>query len=182
MANSIVWTWFRKKHTCLYKGLTVDSACQSRNYSMKSKKLSLDLQDRIVIRHIHIGKGIHLEYWKFPRAQWPPSLGNWKKYETIQPLPRADRATKLRHRARRTLVRKVTKNPKPTDIATEFLSGDGRICQKDNSLDSTSSIWALLETDGPEKKAHYSTTEVCEKAHEKQKIRQNILWSDETNI
>ena len=33
-----------------------------------------------------------------------------------------------------------------------------------------------------EKKAHDSMPGVCKKAHERQRMRQKILWSDETKI
>jgi hypothetical protein len=48
---------------------------------------------------------------------------------------------KLSNRAKRTLVREVTKNPMTTDRTT-----DGRTCQKDNSLYSTSPVWAEWES------------------------------------
>ena len=44
-----------------------------------------------------------------------------KKYGTTQTLPTAGCLTKLSNRARRTLVREVTKNPMTTDRTTEFL-------------------------------------------------------------
>ena len=50
VANSIVWTWFWKKHTCLSKVPQLTE--QSRIYTMKFKKLSVDLWDRIVVRHV----------------------------------------------------------------------------------------------------------------------------------
>jgi hypothetical protein len=51
VVNSIDGTWFGKAHTCLYKGPTVDSACQSKNQAMRSKELYVELRDRIVSRH-----------------------------------------------------------------------------------------------------------------------------------
>ena len=48
-----------------------------------------------------------LEYWKFPRAQWSPSLWNSKKYNQ----PRAGHSTKLSNQAGRTLIRELPKNP-----------------------------------------------------------------------
>ena len=47
-----------------------------------SKELFVELRERIVRRH-RSGNGIKqfLECWKFPRAQWAPSLGNGKNME-----------------------------------------------------------------------------------------------------
>uniref|UniRef100_A0A8C4N6G9 Uncharacterized protein n=1 Tax=Eptatretus burgeri TaxID=7764 RepID=A0A8C4N6G9_EPTBU len=58
-----------------------------------------------------------------------------------------------------------------TDGTTECFGRDGRTCQKDNSLCSTSQIEALLESGqmeaSPEKKAHVSTPRGCKKACER---------------
>jgi hypothetical protein len=74
------------------------------------------------MRHIS-GEGIKqlVECSKFPRAQWSPSLGNVKKVELNKTLHRVGLLTKWSNRARRTLVREVTKNPLNTDRTTEFL-------------------------------------------------------------
>ena len=81
-SNSIDWTWFGKAHTCLYKGPTVDSACQSKNQAMRSKELSVELRDRIVSRH-RSGEGTKtfLQYWRSPRTQWHPSFLNGRSLE-----------------------------------------------------------------------------------------------------
>ena len=59
----------------------------------------------------------------------------------------------------------------PSDRTTEFLGWDGRTCQKDNSLYSTSPIWALWESGQaeatPDKKAHGRTPGVREKYFER---------------
>ena len=51
VVNSIDWTLFGKAYTCLYKGPTVDGACQRKNQAMRSKELSVELRDRIVSSH-----------------------------------------------------------------------------------------------------------------------------------
>ena len=44
------WVCLKLAGECI-EGPTVDSACQSSNYTMKSKELSVDLRERIVMRH-----------------------------------------------------------------------------------------------------------------------------------
>jgi hypothetical protein len=48
----------------------------------------------------------------------------WKKFGTAKTLPRAGRPVNLSNRARRAVVREVTKKPMVT--LTELLCGDGR--------------------------------------------------------
>ena len=50
VVNSIDWTLFGKAHTRLYKGPTVDSACQQKP-SHEVEGIALELLDRIVSRH-----------------------------------------------------------------------------------------------------------------------------------
>ena len=112
VANSIDWTRFRKKHTFLYKGPTVDSACQSRNSTMKSKELFVELRDRIVRRH-RSGEGYEVisRVLKIPKSTVSSIMRKWKEYGTTQTLPRAGHPTKLSNQARRTLVREGNNNP-----------------------------------------------------------------------
>ena len=90
----------------------MDSACQSRNSTMKSKGLSVELRDRIVRRY-RSGEGYKTisRALKVPKSTVSSIIRNRKEYGTIQTVPRAGR---LSNRARRTLVRKVTKNPMTT--------------------------------------------------------------------
>ena len=107
---------------------------------MRSKELSVELQDRIVSRHRSGEK-----YQTSSAALKVPkntvsSILKWKKFGTTKTLPRAGRPVKLGNRRRRALVREVTKKPMVTDRAPEFLCGDGRIFQKYNHLCSTPPI------------------------------------------
>ncbi|KAK3564277.1 hypothetical protein QTP86_011998 [Hemibagrus guttatus] len=77
----------------------------------KSKELSIDLRDRIVLRH-RPREG----YRKIPPALKVPmsTVGSiiriWKKFGTTRTLPRAGRSPKPSDQGRWTLVREVTKN------------------------------------------------------------------------
>ena len=79
---------------------------------MKSKELSVELHDRIVRRYRY-GEGYKTisRVFKVPKNTVSSIIRKWKEYGTTQTLPRAGRPTKLSNRARRTLVREVTKNP-----------------------------------------------------------------------
>ena len=71
---------------------------------MRSQELSVELSDRIVLRH-RSGEG----YQKMSEALKVFIL-KWKKFGTNKTLPRAGRPAKLSNRGRRALVREVTKN------------------------------------------------------------------------
>jgi hypothetical protein len=83
---------------------------------MRSKELSVELQDRIVSRH-RSGEG----YQKMSAALKVPEntvvsiILKWKKFGTTKTLPTAE----LGSRGRRALVKEMTKNPMVT--LTEFL-------------------------------------------------------------
>ena len=115
VVNLIDWTWFGKAHTCLYKGPTVDSACQSKTQIMRLKELSVELWDRIVSRQSS-GEGYQKmsAALKVPKNTVASILLKWKKFGTTNTLPRAGRPGKLSNRRRRALVREVTKNPMVT--------------------------------------------------------------------
>ena len=81
---------------------------------MRSNELSVELRDRIVLRH-RSGEG----YQNISAALEVPknilaSILKWKKFGTTNTLPRAGRLAKLSIRGRRVLVREVTKNQKVT--------------------------------------------------------------------
>ena len=80
---------------------------------MKSKELSVELQDRIVRRSGEGYKTIS-RVLKVPKSTVSSIIRKWKEYGTTQTLPRAGCPTKLSNWARRTLVREVTKNPMTT--------------------------------------------------------------------
>ena len=71
---------------------------------------------------------------KVPKNTVSSIILKWKKFVTTNTLPRGGRPAKLSNRGRRALVREVTKSLMVTDIALEFLCGDGKTFQKDNHL------------------------------------------------
>ena len=79
--------------------------------SMKSKELSVDRRDRIVLRN-KSREGYRKMYaaLKVPLSTVASIIRKWKKFGTTRTLPRADRPSKLSDRGRRALVREVTKN------------------------------------------------------------------------
>ena len=83
--------------------------------SMKSKELSVDLRDRIVLRNkSREGYRNISSALKVPMSIVASIIRKWKKLGTTRTLPRAGRPSKLSNRGRRALVREVTKNPMVT--------------------------------------------------------------------
>ena len=81
---------------------------------MRSKELSVELQDRIVSRH-RPGEG----YQNISAALKVPKntvaiILKWKKFGPPKTLPRAGHPAKLSNQGRRALVREVAKNPMVT--------------------------------------------------------------------
>jgi hypothetical protein len=79
---------------------------------MRSKELSVQLQDGIGSRH-RSGEGYQNIYaaLKVPKNTVASIILKWKKFGTTKTLPRAGRPAKLRNLGRKALVRQVTKNP-----------------------------------------------------------------------
>ncbi|XP_018550156.1 centrin-3 [Lates calcarifer] len=85
------------------------------NRSIKSKEHSADLRDKIVARH-KSGQGYKTisKALNIPRSTVASIIVKWKKFGTTRTLPRVGRPQKLSKRAKRALVREVTKNPMVT--------------------------------------------------------------------
>ena len=79
---------------------------------MRSKELSVELRDRVVSRH-RSGKGYQniSAALKVLKNTVASIIIKWKKFGTIETLPRAGHPAKLSNRGRKALVREVTKNP-----------------------------------------------------------------------
>uniref|UniRef100_A0AAZ3SPL4 Sleeping Beauty transposase HTH domain-containing protein n=1 Tax=Oncorhynchus tshawytscha TaxID=74940 RepID=A0AAZ3SPL4_ONCTS len=77
---------------------------------MRLKELSVELRDRIVLRH-RSGEGYQniSVVLKFPKNTVTSIILKWKKFGTNNSLPRAGRPAKLSNRGRRALVREVTR-------------------------------------------------------------------------
>jgi transposase len=103
---------------------------------MRSKELSVELQDMIVLRH-RSGKGYKniSAALKIPKNTVASIIRKWKKFGTTKTPPRSGRPAKLSNQGTKNLM--VT--------ATEFQSssGDGRTFQKDNHLCTTPPIRPL---------------------------------------
>ena len=102
--------------------MTVDSAYQSRNSTMKSKELSVELRDRIVRRH-RSGEGSKTisRVLEVPKSTVSSIIRKWKEYGMTQTLPQAACPTKLSYWAKMTLIREVTKNQNTTLTELQFL-------------------------------------------------------------
>ena len=85
---------------------------------MGSKELSVELRDRIVLRH-RSGEGYQKISAELKIPKNTVGLLKWKKFGTNKTLPRAGNPAKLSIRGRRAVVREATKNRAP-----EFLCGE----------------------------------------------------------
>uniref|UniRef100_A0A3B4YLX4 Centrin-3-like n=2 Tax=Seriola lalandi dorsalis TaxID=1841481 RepID=A0A3B4YLX4_SERLL len=88
---------------------------RDKHQAIKSEELSVDLRDKIVARH-KSGQGYKTisKALSVPRSTVASIIVKWKKFGTTRTLPRVGRPAKLSNRARRALVRQVTKNPTVT--------------------------------------------------------------------
>ena len=90
---------------------------------MRLKELSIELRDRIVLRHRQQTcqeSAAHQRYQKISAALKVPKntvasiVLKWKKFGTTKTLPRAGRPAKLNNRGRRALVWEVANGPMVT--------------------------------------------------------------------
>ena len=187
LVNSIDWTWFGKtptwlfESTCLYKGPTVDSACQSKNHAMRPKELPVELRDRIVSRHSS-GEGYQniSAVLNVPQNTVASIFLKWKKFGTTKTLPRAGRPAKLSNQGRRALVSKVTNNLIVT--LTELQSSYVEMGEPSRRT----TISAALHQSGlygrvARRKPLLSKFAKCH-IKDSKTMRNNILWSDGTKI
>ena len=110
VVDSVDWTWL-ERHTPVYIRSHSWQCMSEHKPSMESKKLSVDLRDRIVFRN-KSGEGYRKcsAALKVPMSTVASIIHKWKKFGTTRTLPRAGRPSKLSDRGRRALVREVTKN------------------------------------------------------------------------
>ncbi|KAG2455418.1 TCB1 transposase, partial [Polypterus senegalus] len=146
---------------------------------MKSKELSVDLRDRIVSRHksgecyTKISAAL-----KVPMSTVASIIRKCKKFETTRTLPRAGWPSKLSDRGRRALVREVTKNPMVT------LSERSSV-ERGEPFRRTTISAAIHQSGLYGRVARWKP--LLSKRHmagrlEYAKMRNKILWSDETKI
>ncbi|KAG2468235.1 TCB1 transposase, partial [Polypterus senegalus] len=156
---------------------------------MKSKKLSVDLQVRIVWRH-KSGEGYRKisAALKVPVSTVASIIHKWKKFKTTWTLPRAGRPSKLSNRGRRALVREVTKNPMVTLSELQRSSVErGELSRRTTISAAThqSGLYGRVARWKPLlSKRHMAALLEFAKRHLKdsQTMRNKILWSDETKI
>jgi hypothetical protein len=86
-----------------------------KNQAMRSKELSVELRERIVLRH-RSGEGYQKmsATLKVPKDTVASIIVKCKKFVTTRTHPRAGNVAKLSNRGSRALVREVTKNPMVT--------------------------------------------------------------------
>ncbi|KAG2470015.1 TCB1 transposase, partial [Polypterus senegalus] len=156
---------------------------------MKSKELSVDLQDRIVSRHkSREGYRKISAALKVQMSTVASIICKWKKFETTSTLPRAGRPSKLSDRGRRALVREVTKNLMVT--LSELRRSSVKRGEPSRRTTMSAAIhqsdlygrvarWKPLLS-----KRHMAVHLEFAKRHLKdsQTMRNKILWFDETKI
>ncbi|KAG2462209.1 TC1A transposase, partial [Polypterus senegalus] len=156
---------------------------------MKSKELSVDLQDRIVSRH-KSGEGYRKisAALKVPMSTVTSIICTWKKFETTRTLPRAGWPSKLSNRGRRALVREVTKNPMVTLSELQRSSVERREPSRRTTISAAihqSDLYGRVARRKPLlSKRHMAASLEFAKRHLKDSrtMRNKILWSDETMI
>ncbi|KAG2460371.1 TCB1 transposase, partial [Polypterus senegalus] len=156
---------------------------------MKSKELSVDIRDRIVLRH-KSGEGnrkISVAL-KVPMSTVASIIRKWKKFDTTRTLPKAGRPSKLSDWGRRALVREVTKNPMVTLSELQRSSvekGDPYRRTTISAAIHQSGLYGRVARRKPLlSKRHMAARLEFAKSHLKdsQTMRNKILWSDETKI
>ncbi|KAK3556293.1 hypothetical protein QTP70_007047 [Hemibagrus guttatus] len=155
----------------------------------KSKELTVDLRDRIVLRH-RSGEGYRKisAALKFPVSTVASIIRKWKKFVTSRTLPRAGRPAKLSDRGRRALVREVTKNPMVTLKQLQHFSVEKGEPSRRTTITAAlhqSGLYGRVARWKPFlSKRHMTACLEFAKTHLKdsQTMSNKILWSDETKI
>ena len=156
--------------------------------SMKSKELSVDLRDRIVLRN-KAGEGYRKmsAALKVPMSTLASIIRKWKKFRTTRTLPRAGRPSKLSDRRRRALVREVTNNPMVTLSELQRSSVEREPSRRTtiSAAIHQSGLYGRVARRKPLlSKRHMAARLEFAKMHLKdsQTMRNKIIWSDETKI
>jgi hypothetical protein len=114
---------------------------------MRSKELSVELRDRIVLRH-RSGEGYERNsgVLKVSKNIVAFIILKWNKFVTPKTLPRVAHLTKLSNLGRRGLGQGGDHEPDGhSDRAPEFLCGDGRTFQKEPSLQHSTNQAFMVE-------------------------------------
>uniref|UniRef100_A0A8C4TFN6 Transposase Tc1-like domain-containing protein n=1 Tax=Erpetoichthys calabaricus TaxID=27687 RepID=A0A8C4TFN6_ERPCA len=153
--------------------------------NIKSKELSVDLRDRIVLRH-KSGEGYRKisAALNVPMSTMASIIHKWKKFETTRTLPRAGRPSKLSDQGRRA----VTKNPMVTMSELQRSSVERGEPFRRTTISAAihqSGLYGRVARRKPLlSKRHMAARLEFAKRHLKdsQTMRKKILWSDETKI
>ncbi|KAG2458520.1 TC1A transposase, partial [Polypterus senegalus] len=156
---------------------------------MKSKELSVDLRDRIVLRH-KSGEGYRKisAALKVPMTTVASIIRKWKRFETTRTLPTAGQPSKLSNWGRRALVKEVTKNPMVTLSELQRSSVERGEASRRTTISAAIHQLGLYGRVARRKpllsKRHMAAHLEFVKRHLKdsQTMRNKILWSDETKI
>ena len=149
---------------------------------MKTKKLSVDLRDRIVSRH-KAGEGYRKisAALKVPMSTVASIICKWKKFGTTRTLPRAGRPSKLSDRGRRALVREVTNNPMVTLSELQHSSVERGEPSRRTTISAAihqSGLYGRVARRKPGARLEFAKRHL----KDSQTMRNKILWSDETKI
>ncbi|KAG2465867.1 TCB1 transposase, partial [Polypterus senegalus] len=156
---------------------------------MKSKKLSVDLRDRIVSRH-KSGEGYRKisAALKVPVSTVASIIRKWKKFETPGLFVELAKSYELNDWGRRALVREVTKNLMVTLSELQRSSVERGEPSRWTTISATihqSGLYGRVARRKPLlSKRHMAAHLEFAKRHLKdsQTMRNKILWSDETKI
>ncbi|KAG2465685.1 TCB1 transposase, partial [Polypterus senegalus] len=156
---------------------------------MKSKELSVDLRDTIVLRH-KSGEGYRKisAALKVPMSTVASIIHKCKMFETTRTLPRAGQPSKLSDRGRRALVREVTKNPMVALSEPQRSSVERGEPSRRTTISAAihqSGLYGRVARRKPLlSKRHMAARLEFAKRHLKdsQTMRNKILWYDETKI
>ena len=144
---------------------------------MRSKKLSVELRDRIVLRH-RSGEG----YQKMSVASKVPKniVLKWKKFGTTKTLPRAGCPDKLSNQGRRSLVKEVTE----FQSSSVEMGEPSRRTTISAALHQSGLYGSVVRRNPLLSKRHMTARLEFAKRHQKDAytMRNKILWSDETKI
>ncbi|KAG2468594.1 TCB1 transposase, partial [Polypterus senegalus] len=156
---------------------------------MKSKELSVDLRDRIVLRYKSVeGYRKNSAALKVPMSTVASIIRKGKKFKTTSTLPRAGWPSKLSDRGRRALVREVTKNPMVTLSELQRSSVERGEPYRRTTISAAIHQLGLYGRVARRKpllsKRHMPARLEFAERHLKdsQTMRNKILWSDETKI
>ncbi|XP_068111821.1 uncharacterized protein [Hyperolius riggenbachi] len=108
----------------------------------RSKEISEDLRQKVVEAH-KSGKGYKSisKELGLHRSTVRQIIYKWKKFSTVLTLPRSGRPTKISAKARRTIVKQMTTNPRVTSKDLQASLALDNICVHQSTIRKTLSKW-----------------------------------------